>query len=527
MSIENPLQDARPLEAQIGQMLLAGFEGLEPPDYILDWIRSGQIGGAILFARNIETPEQLARLTRTLHEAAHEVGRPPLLIGIDQEGGTVARLREGFTESPGALALGVADDPSLAEEISAMLAREMRALGINWVYAPVVDLTHDIANPTVGTRSPGADPQKVSRLIIAEVRGFQGEGVAASAKHFPGLGNTPVDTHVELAVISGSVDYLWDGDLVPFRAAVEAGVASVMVSHVKFEALDPEHPATLSPVIVPRLLREEIGYTGVVCTDSMEMKAISNHYGAGESAVLAALAEIDLLLFSHYRNDQQSAYDALLEAAHSGRLPQSLIDAANARIAALKEDYALTEPPDTSIIRNSVHLALAQRAARAGTVLLANDGSFPLQTDAMNVVLVEFGSYLDSEAMERGDLANFARLVYDRAPGIECISLRAYEPKPDLLARAQEHAASADLLVLATRSAHLMPEQAEMARDLLNRAKRSILLCLRNPYDAGILTGANAVFCACGDSTPSLQATVDALFGDFTPTGKLPVPVAL
>src|SRR3954452_14650407 len=140
------------LEHQLGQMLLVGFEGLMPPGYILDWIAEGHIGGLILFGRNVESPGQLARLTQTCHEAARKANRPPLLIGIDQEGGTVARLREGFSESPGALALGAANDPQLAEEVSAMLAREMRALGINWNYAPVVDLTHDIANPTVGTR---------------------------------------------------------------------------------------------------------------------------------------------------------------------------------------------------------------------------------------------------------------------------------------------------------------------------------------------------------------------------------------
>lgn len=513
------------LEEQVGQMLGVGFEGLEPPDYILDWIKTGQVGTIILFGRNIETPQQLATLTQTLHAAARDAGRPPLLIGIDQEGGTVARLREGFTESPGAQALGTANDLELAEEVSAMLGREMRALGINWTYAPVVDLTHDIANPTVGTRSPGMDAQHVSRIISAEVQGFQREGVAASAKHFPGLGNTPVDTHVALAVISGSVDYLWDGDLVPFRAAVDAGVASVMVSHVKFESLDAEYPATLSPVIVPRLLRDEIGYQGVACTDSMEMKAISSHYGAGESAVLAALAEIDILLFSHYCENQQDAYNALLEAAQSGRLPPELIEAANARIAAMKQDYAVTEAPDITVIRTPEHLALAQRAARAGTVLLRNDGIFPLKPDAGNIVLVEFGSYLDSEAMERGDLANFARMVSERAPKIECISLRAYEPKPELLEKARELAESAEILVLATRSAHLMPEQLEMARDLLGRAKRVILLCLRNPYDAGELPGAQAVLCTCGDSTPSLEAAVDALFGAFVPSGQLPVEV--
>ena len=513
------------LEQQLGQMLLVGFEGLTAPDYILDWIAEGRIGGLILFGRNVESPEQVARLTQTLHETARKAGRPPLLIGIDQEGGTVARLRDGFTESPGALALGAADDEALAEEVSAMLAREMRALGINWDYAPVVDLTHDIANPTVGTRSPGSDRDLVSKIVSAEIRGFQSENVAASAKHFPGLGNTPVDTHVALAVISGSLDYLWEQDLVPFRAAVAAGVASVMVSHVKFEALDSEYPATLSPVIVERLLREEMGYDGAACTDSMEMKAISDHYGAGESAVLAALAGIDLLLYSHYRQNQEDASKALLEAARSGRLPTRIIEQANARIAALKADYAISDAPNPSIIRQPEHLALAQRAARAGMVLLHNDGVFPLKSDAQNVALVEFGALLDSEAMERGGLASFARMVSQRAPGIDCVSLKAADPKPELLVRAQQLAASADVLVLATRSAHLMPEQLSMARDLLGRARQTILICLRNPFDAGVLTGRAAVLCTCGDSTPSLQAAVDALFGDFVPTGRLPVEV--
>ncbi len=516
------------LEHDIGQLLVVGFEGLEPPDYILDWIAAGQIGGVILFGRNVESPPQLARLTQTCHAAARQAGRPPLLIGIDQEGGTVARLREnqGFTESPGALALGAADDPQLAEEVSAMLAHELRALGINWDYAPVVDLTHDIHNPTVGTRSLGADRARVSRLAAAEVRGFQREGVAASAKHFPGLGNTPVDTHVALAVISGSVDYLWEQDLVPFRAAVEAGVASVMVSHVKFEALDPDYPATLSPVIVQRLLREEMGYQGAACTDSMEMKAISDHYGAGESAVLAALAGIDLLLYSHHRDQQEAAYAALRAAALSGRLPAAMIDQANARIAALKARYAITAAPNLSLIHAPEHQDIAQRAARAGTVLLRNErGIFPITPDKPHIVLVEFGSYLDSEAMERGDLANFARMVNQRALGMPCVSLKAVNPASALVARARELAEYADVLVLATRSAHLAPEQLELAKNLLALARRSILICLRNPFDAGVLTGMDVILCTCGDSAPSLQAAVDALFGDFVPAGHLPVEV--
>ncbi len=515
-------------------MLVVGFEGLTPPDYILDRIASGQIGGVILFGRNVETPEQLARLTQTCHDAARQAGRPPLLIGIDQEGGTVARLRAHFTESPGAMALGAADDLELAADVSAMLARELRALGINWDYAPVVDLTHNISNLSVGTRSPGSDRERVSQIISAEIQGFQREGVAASAKHFPGLGNTPVDTHLALAVIEGSLDYLWDQDLVPFCAAVAAGVASVMVSHVKFTALDSEHPATLSPVIVKRLLREEIGYDGIACSDSMEMKAISDHYGAGESAVLAALAGLDVLHYSHYIEDQEGAYNALLAAAQSGRLPLSIIEAANARIATFKAQYAITEPLTPSLIRNADHLALAQRAARAGTVLFKNDGTFPLAAHRANIAaqqvgLVEFGSYLDSEALDRGDPASFAKLIAQRAPDLTSVSLRGSEPKPDLLSRAQALADSADVLVVATRSAHVNPEQLAITRDLLDRTKRaahrSILICLRNPYDAGVLD-ADAILCTCGDSTPSLAAAADALLGDFVPTGRLPVEVA-
>ena len=298
-----------------------------------------------------------------------------------------------------------------------------------------------------------------------------------------------------------------------------------MVSHVKFEALDADYPATLSPVIVNRLLRDELRYDGAVCTDSMEMKAISDHYGAGESAVLAALAGIDLLLFSHFRENQEQAYRALLEAARSGRLPQTALDDASRRIAALKARYAITAAPDPALVCSAEHVALAQRAARAGTVLLHNYGVFPLTATAQNTVLVEFGSVLDSQAMERGDLGSFASLVSKRAPDITCFTLSVSDPKPALLAKALEAAEKADMLVLATRSAHLMPEQEALANNLIRRARRLILICLRNPFDAGLLVGADAALCTCGDSAPSLEAAASALFGEFTPTGRLPLSI--
>jgi beta-N-acetylhexosaminidase len=247
------------------------------------------------------------------------------------------------------MALGAADSEALAAEVSAVMAEELRALGITWVLAPVVDIAHNPDNAVIGTRALGNHTDRVRDLAVAEVRGFQGAGVAATAKHFPGHGNTPVDTHVKLAVVRGSLDFLWQHDLVPFRAAVEAGVESVMVSHVKFEDLDADHPSSLSPRVVQDLLRDEIGFDGVVCTDCMEMNAITQHYGAGESAVLAALAGEDVIFYSHTPQHQQAAFDALIEAVKSGRLRESRVDDSVRRIDRLIERFPLEPRPPWTV----------------------------------------------------------------------------------------------------------------------------------------------------------------------------------
>ncbi|MBZ0275938.1 MAG: beta-N-acetylhexosaminidase, partial [Anaerolineae bacterium] len=355
---------------KVGRMMLVGFEGYEAPQHILHWLEEGRIGGVILFARNIQSPEQLARLTRQIHAAA----RYPIFISIDQEGGTVARLRDGFIESPGAMALSAAaDSEALSESMSRLLAEEMHALGINWNYAPVVDLLHSIENPSVGTRSYGSDRERVGRMAAAAVRGFQSGGVAACPKHFPGLGNTPVDTHVALAVITDSPDYLYEHDLVPFRAAVAAGAASVMMTHVKFEALDSEFPSTMSPVVVGQLLRDEIGFDGVITTDCMEMKAITNHYGSGEAAVRAVMAGIDVVLNSHTVAAQEAAFNAVVKAVESGRIPEQMLDESLRRITGMLERFPAETAPNPGVIRQPDRVNAAYQAARAGITLVQSD----------------------------------------------------------------------------------------------------------------------------------------------------------
>lgn len=512
------------IEEKVGQLLMAGFEGLEPPDYILEWLSEGRLGGVILFRRNVESPQQVAKLTRMCREAA----KYPILISIDQEGGIVARLREQFTESPGAMALSAAGSAEIAGKMSEVMGIELKALGINWNLAPVVDVTHDTRNASVGTRSLGTDKAWVSQFAVAEVEGFQRGGVAACAKHFPGLGNTPVDTHEALAVISGSVDYLWENDLVPFRAAVEAGIASVMVSHVKFEALDGEYPSTLSPVIVQKLLREEIGFKGVAATDSMEMKAILDQYQPGESTVLAVLAGLDAIFFSHEREHQEVAYEALLEALGNGRVSEERLDESVERLKVMKERFGIEKDrPALEVILSEKHVAVANEAARRGTVLLKKDEAvFPIRLNQQKIGVIEFTSWMESGIVEEGGITGFIKTLRKHLSDFESVSLRGKEMDEARLDLARGVANRVGVVILATRNAHLVEEQRDFAQEIIDSAtKQVILLCLRNPYDVDVLKGVGTILCTCGDSVPSVQAAVDALLGEFEPTGKLPVPV--
>ena len=510
------------LEEKVGQRLGVGFDGLEPPPYLLEWLRAGRVGALVLFSRNVASPQQVKDLIAACQEAA----RVPLLVGVDQEGGTVARLREGFTEAPSALALGAADSAKDAEAVAFVLAAEMRAVGINWTLAPVVDLTHDMDNPSVGTRSFGSRWQSVGKLASAQARGFRRGGVLATAKHFPGLGRTPVDTHEAMATIGGSIDDL-RSDIRAFERVIEADVDSVMMTHVCFPALDPTNPATLSRAIATDLLRSQLGFHGFTCTDCMEMRAIIDHYGAGESAVLAALAGIDLILFSQTRERQEQAYNALLDATRSGRLPAGEMDASLNRIFAAKQSARSAPQPPLDVIRSADHLRLTREAAEKGTVLLrADSDDFPLHPDdGRKVALIEFASYLDTPAIERGETSSFAALLQQEAPQIESVSLRYREPDAAKLERARRLAAESDLLILTTRSAHINDDQLARARELIGLAKRVVLICLRAPYDASLFPEAQTILCACGDSTPSLEAAVGALLGRFAPSGRLPVAV--
>lgn len=503
------------LKEKIGQMLMVGFDGTSAPSYLLDWLASGRIGGIYLFARNVESPAQVKQLV----DACHNAAKYPVLVGIDQEGGAVARLRAGFSEGPGAMALAASRDMQLAEDIAFMMGRELTALGINWNFAPVADVAHNSANPSVGTRSAGQDKDLVRDIVVAQIRGFERAGVASTAKHFPGLGNTEIDTHDALAKVSGSLRYLYEEDLIPFRGAISATVPCIMTTHVMFEELDNHYPASLSPRVIDGLLRGELGYDRAVCTDCMEMKAVTDGWGAGESAVLAVLAGVDILLFSHTRARQEAAFDALLEAAESGRISTERLDKSVARIETIKRRYPLDDRPPLEIIACDNHRSLARKAARAGTILLRPPDRWPLTRHRSPLLCIEFATQLYSSQEDQESDTALSRYLCQRLPHAKSLIVRSETELDPIFAQTELLDTAPEILIIATRNAHLVTWQARAAQAAIDRRPGAVLLCLRDPYDANVISGAGVILCSNGDSAPSLEAAVDAICGDYVPEG--------
>jgi beta-N-acetylhexosaminidase len=314
-------------------VLIPPFPGHTPPPWVLTALEGG-LAGVTLFGPNVADPEQLALLTTALREATAEP-----VIAIDEEGGDVTRVTYwSGSPYPGNAALGAVDDPELTARVHEAIGADLAALGINVDLAPCVDVLVTADNPAIGTRAFGADPGLVARHTAAAVTGLQSAGVAACAKHFPGHGSTRTDTHEAIATISGDLAELRRRDLPPFRAAIAAGTAAVMPGHLLLPELTGDLPASLSAAAMTGLLRGELGFTGVIISDALEMRAVSDPFGIPEAAVMAVTAGADLLCLGRDTSQEvyQAVVSALSDAVREGRLPGRRLEDAADRVAALR-----------------------------------------------------------------------------------------------------------------------------------------------------------------------------------------------
>ena len=359
----------RELRRHAGQLAIAGFPGHAIPDDLRALAREFDLGGVILFARNVVEPEQVAELSREAQSMSQEL---PLWVSVDQEGGRVARLRAPFTVWPPMITLGRSGDEKLAARFARALATELKAVGISLDYTPVLDVLTNATNPAIGDRALADRAEDVARLGRTIITTLQAEGIAACGKHFPGHGDTAADSHHELPVVEHPPDRLDAVELVPFKAAIEADVAALMTAHILLPAFDEERPATLSPAIVDGLLKQKLGYRGLVLSDDLEMRAVRDRYGLADAAVGAVGAGCDaVLMCGTDQASQAAAIEAVIYAVESGNLPFKRVQDAMARHRAAKERFLAPAPPKPlsraalrAVLGSDEHQALAAEMSR-------------------------------------------------------------------------------------------------------------------------------------------------------------------
>jgi beta-N-acetylhexosaminidase len=358
------------LRARIAGLLCVGFRGTEVPSELSELVARG-VRSVVLFSRNVTEPEGVLALTSAIKRLAQE----PIALAVDQEGGLVQRLRRGFSRLPALRALGASGDARLATQVGTLLGRELRAVGVDWDFAPVLDVDTNPNNPVIGARALGSDPALVAQLGTALAAGLERAGVAACGKHFPGHGDTALDSHLALPKLEHSLERLERVELVPFRAAAAANIASIMTAHVVFAPLDAGYPATLSAPVLNGFLRERLRYRGLVVSDDLEMKAIIEHFGIEDAIVRGLLAGIDVFLVCHSPERMHAAIDALIRAVEAKVVPLEVVEAAIARQRAFAQRWAAPakDKVDPGVLQCSEHLEIVRELERFAQATTGHD----------------------------------------------------------------------------------------------------------------------------------------------------------
>ncbi|MFC7625697.1 glycoside hydrolase family 3 protein [Microlunatus sp. GCM10028923] len=521
------------LEQQVGQLLVpyvtgASVDTAAPEnrerfgvDTPAEVIRSLQPGGVIYFAwsHNVDHPERTAALSAGLQQASLDDHGPGLglMIATDQENGIVVRLREPVTQFPGAMALGATGDPELSRASYRVTGRELRAVGINADYAPDGDVNINPANPVIGVRSFGSDPARVADHVVASIRGLQDDaGISASVKHFPGHGDTAVDSHHDLPVITHDHETWRRVDAPPFRAAIAAGVDLIMSAHLSCPVFDPSgDPATLSRPVITGLIREELGFGGVITTDALDMQGVRTRYPDGEIAVRAIEAGIDQLLDPP---QPVVARDALVQAVREGRLSEQRIAESVRRILALKlrRGYALGPDPDrpeVTVIGSEDHRGTADRIA-CSAITIVRDDSVLIPLAEGSLLVTGFGETA---------VPGLAGALREGRTGPVQELITGAEPDDALIKEAVGRATAVDRVVLITSSAWRDERQQALAAAVAAANPRLVVVSARDPYDLPVLPSDVALVTGYSAIPATLAAVAAVLAGHRSAPGHLPV----
>lgn len=494
------MSDIRALAAGV---VCVGFDGTSIDKDLEANLRQTPLAGLILFARNIASLPQARGLTDAIREIL-----PDPIVAIDQEGGRVARLRDGVEELPSMLAVAAANDPALAEQAGAQVAFDLRRAGVNVDYAPVLDLALFDRNTVIGARSFGDDPRRVAAFGGAFARGLQSQGVIATYKHFPGHGSTEVDSHLALPVIDLEETTLRERDLVPFAELLPSADA-VMTAHIVVRSLDPDAPATLSRRILTGLLRDEIGFQGVCFTDCMQMDAIAKGVGSAAGAVQALKAGADCVLISHNFAVARESIDRIVTAVASGELPQARLEEAFRRVQTLRLKLQPPLPLDAPAPHAGIGREIGRRAV---TVLRGN-----AHADAAQSIIVTFEG-ATTEGVQ-GLHTEHATLAH----GVPQLRLPLEPDARDVAAMLEKVPESGKRPLVLMRRAHVYSGQGDAVVQLAHAFPDALFVSTREPFDAALIPQAANVLCTFGDDAPSMAGLADVVFGGAPPSGTYPL----
>lgn len=509
------------LERKAGQLLAIGFDGTEVGPELTEMLARYAIGGLVLFARNVESPAQVAKLANTAQAVARQNGLPGLILAIDQEGGRVARLTEdtGFTEFPSAMALGASGNAQNAFLAARAIARELRAVGLNTDFAPVLDVNNNTTNPVIGTRSFGFDPRQVAEYGAAFLNGLQTEGILAFGKHFPGHGDTAQDSHFHLPVVTRDRQRLEAIELVPFRAAIRAGIGAIMSAHIHYPALDPDGlPATLSPRVMTGLIRQELGFEGLLATDSLEMGALASAgYPAPLAAAMAIQAGADLLLFNRDHELHRQAHSTVVEWVREGKISRSRLDEAVRRVLETKQRFGMLDPApvDPQSAPGLCGTVECRQLSRdmAEKAILYRQGAVHLPVHSGLVLAVHATITFPDKAIRLPGAAKLAQQLG--------FPMLAITEDPDdaetatILLNAQTAACAGNIIIATLFDAkYHHPAQLDMVKMLAAQDIPLVVVAMGSPFDLKAIPQNITALAAYGSDPPSLDALAERLGGN-------------
>ena len=505
------------ITTKIGQHFVCGFPGPAIDQAFRDAVRTHKIANVILFARNIESKEQVKRLCDDIQDLVRKECGTDALIGIDQEGGMVTRLSSDCTNVPSAMAISATGERSSAYDSGVITASELRALGINCDFAPVLDVNNNKDNPVIGVRSYGDTKERVIEYGLAMAEGLQSVGVMAVGKHFPGHGDTHLDSHLALPKILSKRDDL-EEHIEPFRSAINAGIQGIMSSHILFPALEKEElPATMSRSILSDFLKGELGFKGLVFTDCMEMQAIARYYGTVEASLSALQAGADIVCISHHVELARKAIDLIQDALSDGRLSQEEFSLSTEKILQAKRMLAQQERVDFSVVGSPGHKERSRLLVEK-SICLVNDRGFSLGYKPLFVGPRLFNA---TNVSNPDDFLSFAPAMEKLLHGGSIVV--SDDPLMEEIEDVAERAASHTSVVVGTYNGHLFRGQLALVERLSAIGIPVCAVALRNPYDLSSLPSSVQGYAAFAYRQDVFEALAKILTDNLVPTGILPV----